>query len=223
MSTKAALNPSKRAAQQTLNPRIAKGERPGPRHAENLASERMVDRVAELDAKALYWLARGRPANTEAGRAFRELKKIFHRKWMRHFKEKFEPRGITLRTAENYMKLAREADANIEKLSILKSASDQGAKDIRAATERAKTEFGGPARNKAGQERARLESPGLYRLPLHMSGDERDATDRLVKSPEWHRAEQEIVALIKQLHFDFGIVGMDSLPEVNNENADTQK
>ncbi|HVB54963.1 MAG TPA: hypothetical protein VNE63_00830 [Candidatus Acidoferrales bacterium] len=54
------------------------------------------------------------------------------------------------------------------------------------------------------KERVRLH--GIYRLPLFMSGEGKDATDALRKSENWYYAEMEIMALVKRLHITYGIV-----------------
>jgi hypothetical protein len=146
------------------------------------------------------------------GRAFNELKKILgHGKWLRHFTKTFAPCGITLRTSENYMRAAREADSELEKVSIFKPATDRGARRIRDATERARAEVGAPSGHKLKKENIRLEGPALYRLPLHMSGDAMDACNALQKLPAWPRAEQKIIDLLKQLWIEYGVLNGDSL------------
>jgi hypothetical protein len=62
------------------------------------------------------------------------------------------------------------------------------------------------------KERIRLD--GIYRLPLYMTGDEKDATDELRESPQWPRAEMEIMDLIQQLHIRYGIVNDPVVHEV---------
>jgi len=83
---------------------------------DQVAPEQIEDRVAELDATVIRSMARRREASIEAGRALNELKKLLgHGKWQRHFEETFAPTGITLRTAERWMKRARKADADSQK------------------------------------------------------------------------------------------------------------
>lgn len=173
---------------------------PQPQSAKAMTAEQKEDQIAELDAKAFHWLARGREANTEVGRAFNELKVILgHGKWQRHFAKTFAPRGITLRTAENYMRLAHNADPKIEKLSTFKPASDPEATEIRKATEKAQAEVGDAVHQTS-------ERKQIYKLALHLSIDDQNAADRLWKSPHRPRAEKEIVRRLKQLCVEFGIV-----------------
>ncbi len=175
------------------------------------AAERREDRVAELDAKVFQGMARGREANIEVGRALNELKKILgHGKWQRHLAETFAPCGVTLRSAERYMKMASEADAvsKNDNLSTFKPATDRGAQEIRNATERAQAEVGAPSGQKLKKEPRRVD--GIYKLPLRMTGDEKDAMDALRKLPDWPRAEKRIIALLKRLWVKYGIVNKDA-------------
>ncbi len=175
------------------------------------AAERREDRVAELDAKVFHWMARGREANIEVGRALNELKKILgHGKWQRHLAEAFAPHGLTLRSAERYMQWAREADAasKLDKLSTFKPATDRGAQEVRDANERAQAEVGAASGDELKKEPRRVEE--IYNLPLRLTGDERDAMDALRKLPDWPRAEKTIIALLKQLCVEYGIVDKDA-------------
>jgi len=66
-----------------------------------------LQRIAALEASAFRCIARGRQANIELGHVFNQLKRVVgHGRWQRYFEQKFAPKGITLRTAENYMRLA---------------------------------------------------------------------------------------------------------------------
>ncbi len=174
-------------------------------------AERREDRVAELDAKVFHWMARGREANIEVGRALKELKKILgHGKWQRHIAETFAPCGITLRSAERYMKLAREADAasKNDKLSTFKPATDRAAKEIKNADERVQAEGGAASTDKLKKEPRRVD--GIYNLPLRMSRDEQDAMDALRKLPDWPRTEKMIIGLLRRLWVKYGIVDKDA-------------
>lgn len=200
------MKPTRRTATEAVNrKRLGKTARLA-RHAKSTETVAAVegDRVAKLDAKAFHWLARGREANIELGRVFNELKTILrHGKWQRHFSETFAPCGIALRTAENYMKAAHEADSKIEKVSIFKLATDRNAQTIRGATERAQAEVGPASGHDLRKENIRFERTALYHLPLHLRRDEMTACDALQKLPEWPRAEQKIVALLKQLWIEY--------------------
>lgn len=106
---------------------------------EDLAIEpQLAKRIAELDEQVFRSIKQRSEANIEIGRALNEEKKILgHGKWQHHFAETFAPLGLKLRTAERYMERAREADSRlkIDSMSIFKSASDEGAREMREATQ----------------------------------------------------------------------------------------
>ncbi len=209
MDQKKSLKPARSAATKTANRKSLNKKVRLSRHAQHAdaveGTEPKEVRIAKLDAKAFHWLARGHNANIEVGRVFNELKDILdHGEWQRHFMEAFAPCGITLRTAENYMKAAREADLKIEKVSNFKSAADRGARKVRCATERAQAEVGASSGRRAKQDNISVERPALYRLPLQMSGAQMDECDKLQKLPEWPRLEEKITDLLRQLWIDYG-------------------
>src|SRR6266566_5697678 len=75
--------------------------------AEAIAAQAKADLLANLEAKAFEWIARGREANIELGRVFNQLKPLVeHGKWEPYFVATFEPRGIALRTGQEYMRMA---------------------------------------------------------------------------------------------------------------------
>lgn len=180
---------------------VGKGTRRAPRRVENpAATDHMQDRVAALDAKVFQGIARGREANIEIGRALNEQKKILgHGKWQRHFVETFVPHGLALRTAERYMKLAEaEADSKIDKMAVFESAKDPAAVKVRNATEQAQMEADGAVHP--------LPEPNqVYKLTLHLSMDERNAADKLWRSPYRRQAEKKIIGFLKQLYIEFRI------------------
>lgn len=170
--------------------------------AEAKAVEQKEDRVAALDAKVFRCLARGRDANIEVGRALIELKQILgHGKWQRHIEEKF---AFSLRTAERYMRLAKaEAESKSDKVTVFKPASDPEAVKIRSATDQAQAEVGRTVL-------PLLERKEIYKLALHLSMDERNATDQLWNSPCRTRAEKKIIDLLKRLYVEFRIVNEET-------------
>jgi hypothetical protein len=161
------------------------------------------ERIAQLDATICRcWAQRGEEG-IKIGRALNEQKHIFgHGKWQRHFKETLAPIGISLRTAERWMKRARKKDAveRNDNMSILETATDRGAQEIKDATARAEAEASTATHNKPSQKRR------LHNLPLHVTDVERDASDALLKSTEWPHAEKEIIHLLKHLCVKHGIV-----------------
>lgn len=155
------------------------------------------DRIAALDARIFQFWARRREANLQLGRAFNELKEVLgHGKWKAHFEKVFAPQGISLRTAERYMKRAKKEDtkAKSDKLSNFEEATDPGASQIKEATEKAAADVAA-ASNHSKQAR----TSRLYHLPLHMTDKEKESTDALRRSSEWPRAERQIVRLLRRL------------------------
>lgn len=162
-------------------------------------------RVARLNATIIRCWARRREINIELGHAFNELKRILgHGRWKRHFEETLAPQGISLRTAERYMKRAKKAEAQEESdnMSIFSPATDREAQHIRRATEKAQANVDANLN--------RRHSTGdilVYRLPLHMTADESRATDALRTSLEWPRAERQVVRLLGRLWQKCGVAG----------------
>lgn len=150
-------------------------------------AEQLDVRVAQLDATIFRCRDRRREASIEAGRAFIELKELLHGKWERHVKETFGPHGISLRTAQRWMERARKADeeAKNDKLALLKSASDDDAKDVKGATQRAQVE--------------QPEKQNTYKLPLtSLNSDDRRAVDTLRKTSKWPKAERRVVEEVRR-------------------------
>jgi hypothetical protein len=191
--------------------------------AEAVASQAKADLLASLEAKAFFWIARGREANIELGRVFNQIRDVAeHGSWEDYYKTKFEPHGVAFRTAQWYMKLAREADELTKNANsaLFPPATDPQAQAINAAAEQAKQDVANasgdaaapsnpnpePKKKSKKSRKARVRLNGLYWLPLQMKGDEKDSTDQLVKSQNWHGAHMEIMALLRRLHVKYGIV-----------------
>jgi hypothetical protein len=105
------------------------------------------------------------------------------------------------------MKMAKEkAKARTAESAVFQMAGDGQAVAIREATERAHAELGVPSDHKFREEKVRLEGPSIYRLPLHMTGDQKCACDELQKLLEWPKAEQRIIDLVKQLCYEYGLL-----------------
>ena len=155
--------------------------------------EEKQDRIAALDASALQFLARGRKANAQAGRAFIQLKALLgHGKWTRHFLDKFAKSGFNMRTAESYMKLARDEDSKIAETAIFIPATDSQAKRIRDATSTAKAST---STNQAVPQPINA----IFRLPLLLSRSEEDAARTLLSSSLWPDAQRKIIGLLNKL------------------------
>jgi hypothetical protein len=165
-------------------------------------------RIEALDETVFRSFAKRRQATVEAGRAFNELKKLLgHGKWQRHFEEVFVPRGITLRTAERYMKRAKRADSAAENdnLSNFKLASDEGAQEIREATDEAQAEVEAASNH----SKSKKDSRHVFRLPLRMTANEIEMAATLQQLPDWHRAERRIVRLLRELCLKYGVISND--------------
>lgn len=169
----------------------------------DLADAQLDDRIAELDAAIFRALADRHEANLVMGRAFNKQKEILgYGRWQKHFEELFASQ-ISLRTAERYMRRAREADeeSKNDKVSIFKLATDRGAEEIRAATERSQEEVGASSSHNKMKELLHI-----YMLPLRMSGNEKDAMDTLQTLPDWPHIEKRIVRRLRRYCVEYGVV-----------------
>ncbi len=161
--------------------------------ADTAVVEWIANRVAKLDKVIVKAISQRREAKTDIGRALNEQKRILgYGNFQSHFSETLALL-ISLRTAERYMKLAKaeEAQAKIDKLSFLNSASDEGAKDVKDATKQGKAD-----------RKGRI---GLYKLPLRLSADDRKAVDALRQSPAWPDAEESIMVELRRLCTQHGV------------------
>jgi hypothetical protein len=106
--------------------------------AEVVAAEAKSAYIVELEQRAFDWIARGHEANIQLGRVFLQLKDIIdYGDWEAYFAEKFETRGIPLRTGQHYMQLAKDADAVSANVELFPEATDPKAQAINRATEQA--------------------------------------------------------------------------------------
>jgi hypothetical protein len=196
---------------------------------DDLAAEARATRLTSLDKKAFHWIDRGRKANRRLGRVFNQIKKILkHGEWEPYFNEKFLPRGVTFRTAQDYMKMARDADAVRENANsaLFPPATDRQAREINEATEKEKARVTA-ARDEPPEtadedarttRKKRIRLDGIYRLPLHMTGAQKDATDALLQSKKWPRAERKILNLLQQLQSRYGILNNSEQENTNESN-----
>jgi hypothetical protein len=189
--------------------------------AEALAAKAKAERLAILETKVFDGIARGLEANIDVGRGLIEIRdNVGHGEWEAYYAKKFAPRGIALRTAQQYMKMARDADAVSKNAdsALFPPAGDPEAQAISEATEAARTAVaiaGGQLLKTSKSEiKKRVRLDGIYRLPLYITGEEKDATDELRKSKEWYYAEIEIIELLKRLHIKYGIVNDPATREV---------
>jgi hypothetical protein len=185
--------------------------------AEAVAAEANKARLGVLEALAFDWIARGREANIELGRVFIQIKEIVgYGKWEEYYEATFAPYSVALRTAQLYMKMACEADEakRNANLALFPPADDPQATAVIAASEQAKQDVANaahcapePAAPKPGKRprKSRLRLDGIYRLPLFLTGEQKDHLDELRKSQNWRGAELEILATIKRLFVKYGL------------------
>ena len=170
--------------------------------AEALANEVKTNALSKLNARASRWIARGRKANRTLGKIFNRIKALVgHGKWQDYFAKHFEHRGIDFRTAERYMRDAREAGAlsKNDKLTNSVPASDPQAKEINKATahdEAAVVRAGGELSD-SKESLVRREVTCILRLK--MTGVQKTAIDALRNSPLGLAVEAEIKAMLFHL------------------------
>lgn len=196
---------------------------------EDLAAKAKEDRLNTLTDKAFRWIARGRPANIKLGRIFNQIKDdiLNHGEWKPYFTKKFLPHGIAFRTAQDYMKMANEADKTTKNAdpALYPPPTDHPAREIHQATEEEKAAVAAageqspdaPDKETKKTNKKRVRIDGIYRLPLYMTGEQKDATDLLLESRKWSRAERKIMDLLKRLQIKYGFLN-DSEKEEKDEN-----
>jgi hypothetical protein len=174
--------------------------------AEALAEIAKAKRLAALSHEALELFERGRSANIKLGHVFIEIKELVgHGKWEEYFVQQFAPRGIPIRTAQDYMNLAaREGEASKNaKSAFLTEATDPQARAMKQAVENARAKIAQAAKAGAGSHesrspKARVRPSGILRVPLLMSGVGKNKFERLMRSGNWPWAQKEILDLIEK-------------------------
>lgn len=195
------------------------------RTAEDVAFYKRLRLIAALETKAFDWIARGREANIELGRVFNKIKPLQkHGEWKPYFAKTFEPRGIRLRTAVEYMRLAREADEITKKAdsALFPPATDPQAVEIREATERARLAVAAAAPRSSDEpimdtdKRVSRDSNKAAscmctcRFHIRMTTEQRDTIVALFRSEHRHSAEIEITDYLMELCAKHEITGSDS-------------
>jgi hypothetical protein len=202
-------------------------------NAEQLAEQKKAERLAALEVEAFKAIddceaiaLRGREANIRLGRIWNEQKRLIdHGKWEPYFKAKYAPRGYSLRTAQSYMKLAKEADTGTAKnanSALFPPATDTNATAMQNAVTAAKEQVAGACDNTVTEtanpprqadpkpakksRKPRLRLNGSYNLPLWLTGEQKDNTDALMGSQNWPGAERAIVATLDRLFIQHGLV-----------------
>jgi hypothetical protein len=184
--------------------------RPRRRAESSSLSFGLKARRASLEQQALRLIALLGRKRLELGQTLNQLRDTCnHGEWENYYRKTFGD-SFSFRTAGRYMKLAAEAadKAKSDSLSILKPGTDQHAVNIRKATERARAETGVSTEQKPEQ---------VYRLALHLSTAQRNATILLWQSPDRPRAEREVVAVLERCLIESGLISSDSLKSKKRE------
>jgi DUF3102 family protein len=138
--------------------------------------------------------------NIQLGRKFTESKDTFteHGQWIRYYKENFESRtGISLNSAQRYMRLAREADQKMQN-AFFEPATDSEAKEIEAAAQAAKKEVD-------------RELQLILRLNLRLTSvEDKEVLLRFCTSPKWSFVEKKLIKLLKRLYEESKNEDLDS-------------
>jgi hypothetical protein len=161
-----------------------------------------------------------------AGRAYNKLKPMFPKgKWLPWLQVESARVGHSIRSLQDYMLAAKKADAKNANVRVFAKATDQQATAIKEAVAKAETRVEAaitandltPGIVPTKPNRPRRQSPprldGIYRLPLPMTGDEKDAMDELRASEKWEIAESAIMTFLRGLLVDYGFTKtIDTLP-----------
>ncbi len=168
-----------------------------------------------------------------AGRAFNRLKPMFPKgTWLPRLKMEAERSGHSIRSIQEYMKAAKEDDAKNAELRVFAKSTDPQAVALTEAGEQAKqrvadaitatelTDTTEP-KTKKPPRKSPVRLDGIYRLPLPMTGDEKDATDELMQSPNWPNAQRYMMEIWRQVLVGYGyFVVPEAAPETRT-NADS--
>jgi hypothetical protein len=179
--------------------------------AEAVVSQFKADLLADLEAKAFQWIARGREAKIELGRVFNQIKNLLeHGNWEPYYETTFAPKSVALRTAQLYMKLACEADELKENanFALFPPATDPQATAVNAAVAQAEQAVANATAKETGPREA-ASTPTKTREP-HKS---RIRLDALRESQNWRGAELAIRATIDRLLVQYGYVNDPAGPE----------
>ena len=204
------------------------------RNAEDIAFYRKTHRIAELEERADQWIKRGREANIELGRVFILLKELVgHGRFEKYYEQKFgRPYGIAFRTAQVYMRLAREADEEAKGAdsALFPPATDRHAVAIREATEKARLAVADADQHSsdgsitsvdacsANDSEKPVSSMCTCRLYIRMTKDQRDSISALWRSEHKHVAEVEVTNYLMDLCAKYDVDGADS-PEAQERES----
>jgi hypothetical protein len=148
------------------------------------------DDLAVHVKNAIDMLKRPTPVRINLGREFLIIKKRVRdrgERWTRYFAVTFTgPFDITLRTAQNYMDLAKKEDSHRnERVSFLQPGTHELAQKTKQNTE-------------ATEAEARV-APRIFKLPLRVNPDQEKLFSKLSKSNDWPSKQQQIITLLEQM------------------------
>src|SRR5579864_864542 len=192
---------------------------PRSRTAEDVAFFRTADRIVELETQAREWIGRGREANIQLGHILQELKVLVgHGNFQKYFETKFGgPYGIAFRTAQAYMRLAREADEESKSAgpALFDLATDPHAVAIREAAERALQAVADAAED-GSSDSSTSDAQGfatsicIFRPYIRMTRAQRDTIAALWKSEHRHSVDNDVTDYLLELCRKYRIAHRDS-------------
>jgi hypothetical protein len=189
--SKSLLKPVERGAKK----KVSVKRRPSRAAETKFPTER-----AQLERRAFRIIGALGIARLELGEVLIQLKATCkHGEWEKYYKNTFDQSRVSFRTAERYMRLAEKAKS--DSLSVLKPGMDQHAVNIQNTTKIARAETG-----ISDEQKPVL----VYRLALHLTPTQRDATISLWASPHRSSAEKDVVVVLDRLHVKYGVVSSDS-------------
>ena len=157
-----------------------------------------------------------------AGRAFNKLKPMFPKgTWLPRLKLEAERSGHSVRSIQEYMKAAKEADAKNAGLRVFAKATDPKAVAITEAGERAAqkvadaitatelTDTTEPKTKKPPRKSPPLKN-GRFQLPLYLTGDEKKASKQMLASKHWPRVQKYVTAKWRRQLVKYGYLVLDT-------------
>lgn len=197
-----------------------------PRNPEVPDGEMAAQREMLL-TQARGLLLRGTKSNEAAGRAYNKLKPFHpHGDWVPFLKTEAARVGISFRTLQEYMRMAREKDDLLkkEKSAHFGEADDPYAQSIRSGNERAKTtrtqtdqQLASPANSTSNKKSNTRRKAGIYRLPLSLTGLQKLYLDALRGLPNWGEIELAIILHLETLFVSYRVVADPAEPGIHED------
>jgi hypothetical protein len=172
--------------------------------------EELTEKANVVEANNILTVARRALAaatwdHLEAGRALNRLKPMFPKgTWLARLKMEADRSGYKVRTLQDYMKAAWEADAKNAEVRVFAKATNAKAVDSEKASKAAEQKVNatiaagdlvGPTGPTAKSSR---KSPalkdGTFNLPLPLTGKAKEASKRALASEEWPELQAEMAA-----------------------------